>query len=68
MEIKQDQIKADKSSKLLLDSDPIKITDQEGVELSYSTLDVDEKEKVLGDLLFQSALQNIALQQIVNFF
>ena len=46
--------------------DPIKITDAQGLELSYATLDTTEKENILTDLLFQSALQNIAIKQIVS--
>ncbi len=68
MTIKKEQIKFDKTNKITLDTDPIKITDPAGIELSYDSLEVTEKENVLSELLFQSALQNIAIQQIVCCF
>ena len=48
--------------------DPIKICDAQGNDIQYNGLNIDEKENVLGELLFQSALQNIAVQQIVIFY
>ena len=43
-------------------SDPIKIYDQKQSEISYKQLSQMEKEKVLSELLFQSALNNIKKQ------
>lgn len=67
---KNEPIKFDKNSKFTVNptaAEPIKITDTYGMELSYSSLEANEKENVLSELLFQSALQNIAQQQIVIF-
>ena len=45
--------------------EPITICDSEGNEIQYTKLAMAEKENVLTELLFQSALQNIAVQQMV---
>ncbi len=44
----------------------IKVCDPLGTEITYENLQKDEKENVLTELLFQSALQNITEQQIVS--
>ena len=40
-------------------ADPIKIYDENSDEVSYRNLENDEKEKVLSQLLFHSAMNNI---------
>jgi hypothetical protein len=45
--------------------DPIKIYDNEFDEISYNSLSLNEKQKVLSELLFQSALKNIANFRLV---
>ena len=47
--------------------DPIKIYANEFDEVSYKSLSLNEKQKVLSELLFQSALKNIANFRIVTF-
>ena len=49
-------------------AEPIKIIDpQLEAEISYKSLATEEKEKVLSELLFHSALNNIKQQQIVSY-
>ncbi|CAF4339793.1 unnamed protein product [Rotaria socialis] len=47
---------------------PLQIFDSKGAHLSYETLAQSEKEKILADLLIQTALQNIADQQNIEIF
>ncbi len=46
--------------------EPIKVCDSNGTEVSYSNLESTQKENLLSELLFQSALQNINEQQVVQ--
>jgi hypothetical protein len=49
----------------LIHEDPIKIFDQKLTEVSYKALNFFEKQKVLTELLFQSALNNLKKHNIV---
>ena len=50
-------------------TEPIKIFDpHQHSQLDYKTLATEEKEKVLSELLFHSALNNIKQQNLVNSF
>lgn len=49
----------------LIHEDPIKIFDQKLTEVSYKALNFFEKQKVLTELLFQSALNNLKRHKIV---
>ncbi|CAF0909783.1 unnamed protein product [Rotaria sordida] len=46
----------------------LEIVDSKGSYLSYETLEQSEKEKILADLLIQTALHNIAEQQNIEIF
>ncbi|CAF3362122.1 unnamed protein product [Rotaria sp. Silwood1] len=46
----------------------LEIVDSKGSQLSYEALEQSEKEKVLADLLIQTALHNIAEQQNIEIF
>ncbi len=50
----------------IINPDPIKIFDQRSNEVSYKSLNISEKERVLSELLFNSALKNISKNRIVN--
>lgn len=57
--------KAKEMTKITItDNEQIKIRDQSGNDIDYNAMDLKEKENVLSELLFQSALQNIAEQQM----
>ena len=65
---KQEPIKTEKQAKKaeIIVPDPIKICNDEGKEIAYDKLENIEKENVLSELLFHSALKNIAERQIVS--
>ncbi|CAF0839380.1 unnamed protein product [Didymodactylos carnosus] len=48
------------------DLDKIKVIDGKGSQLSYESLPQSEKEKILADLLIQSALHNISEQNVIK--
>ena len=54
-----------KKKVVTLQQDPIKIYDAKQSEVSYKLLTQYEKEKVLSEILFQSALNNIKNHQTV---
>jgi hypothetical protein len=47
-------------------NEQIKVCDPNGIEIAYSNLEERQKEDILSELLFQSALQNITEQQMVR--
>ena len=54
-----------KKAKKAVDEDPIKVYTADEKELIYSKLGMEEKEKVLSTLLYNSAMKNI--MQMVRF-
>jgi hypothetical protein len=52
----------------IINPDPIKIFDQRANEVSYKSLNMNEKQRVLSELLFNSALKNISKNRIVILF
>ena len=50
----------------IINPDPIKIFDQTSKEVAYKSLNISEKQRVLSELLFNSALKNISKNRIVN--